>query len=303
MAQTSNKEQNFISAVVYVTSDDKNTMEFLKNLNHCLDEHFKQYEIITVTNHDTKGNLQELRKWASDVSKPVTLVDLSLHQPHEQCMNAGLDISIGDYVYEFDSTSNDYPIDMVWQAYQTAMKGNDIVTVCPSSERFFSKVFYNIFNKHSNSAYKLRSDLFRLVSRRAVNRAHAINQNLPYRKATYAACGLKMAELEVIGSSAKKNNKMELAVDSLVLYTDFGYKFSIRLTICMFVLTVLELIYTIAIWVAGNPILGWTTTMLVLTVGLAGLFAILAFVMKYLTLLVKLTFKKQSYMVESVEKL
>lgn len=303
MSKPTNKEQNFISTVVYVVSDNEKTMNFFKNLNQCLDEHFKQYEIIAVTNHDTKGNLSTLRQWATEVNKPVTLVDLSLHQPHEQCMNAGLDIAIGDYVYEFDAPSDDYSMNMIWEAYQTAMKGNDIVTVCPSQERFFSKMFYHIFNSNSNSAYPLRSDVFRLVSRRALNRAHAINQNLPYRKATYASCGLKMADLEVKGTSEKKTNQMELAIDSLVLYTDFGYKFSIGLTGFMFILAILELFYTIAIWSTGSPISGWTTTMFVLTVGLAGLFAILALVMKYLTLLVKLNFRKQSYMVESVEKL
>lgn len=96
---------------------------------------------------------------------------------------------------------------------------------------------------------------------------------------------------------------MELAIDSLVLYTDFGYKFSFGLTLFMFILAVLELIYTLAVWTTGSPILGWTTTMLVLTVGLAGLFAILALVMKYLTLLLKLNFRKQNYVVENVEKL
>lgn len=303
MNKISNKEQNFISAVVYVTSDDEKTMKFFGELNACLDEHFRQYEIIAVTNHDVKGNLARLRQWAAEISKPVTLVDLSLHQPHEQCMNAGLDISIGDYVYEFDAPNSDYPMEMIWEAYQTAMRGNDIVTACPSRERLFSKFFYYIFNSYSNSSYRLRSDVFRLVSRRALNRAHAINQNLPYRKATYASCGLKMAEIEVPGISEKKRHQMELAVDSLVLYTDFGYKFSIGLTAAMFLLAVLELVYTIAIWGTGTPILGWTTTMFVLTVGLAGLFAILALVMKYLTLLVKLVFKKQNYMVENIEKL
>lgn len=302
MIQASNKEQNFISSVVHVTSDDEKTMKFFINLNNCLDAHFKQYEIIAVTSHDTQSALNTLRTWAAGVNKPVTLVDLSLHQPHEQCMNAGLDIAIGDYVYEFDAPSSDYDIEMIWEAYQTAMKGNDIVTACPSQERLFSKLFYNIFNAHSNTP-PLRSDMFRLVSRRALNRAHAINQNLPYRKATYASCGLKMAEIQVEGVSSKKSNPLALAIDSLVLYTDFGYKFSIGLTGFMFTLAVLELIYTIAIWSMGNPISGWTTTMFVLTAGLAGLFAILALVMKYLTLLVKLIFNKQNYLVENVEKL
>ena len=53
----------------------------------------------------------------------------------------------------------------------------------------------------------------------------------------------------------------------------------------------------------GQPIAGWTTTMLVLSAGLSGLFFILTIAVKYLNLLVRLTFKKQSYLIEGVEKL
>lgn len=303
-AEIKNKEQNFISAVVYVHKVDANTLNFFRTLNECLDRHFMQYELIAVNSADASHENAALRDWAKKINKPLTMIQMSLRQPHEQCMNAGLDISIGDYVYEFDSTDMPYDAGLIWEAYQTAMKGNDIVSVCPTQEKFSSRLFYRIFNAHSNAEYKLRTDSFRLVSRRAINRAHAISENLPYRKATYASCGLRMAELEFSGKiSGKKNDRLGLAIDSLTLYTDFGYKFSIGLTLCMFVLTVFEFIYTLAIWIAGNPISGWTTTMFVLTLGLAGLFAISALAMKYLTLIVKLNFRKQDYMIENVEKL
>ena len=71
----------------------------------------------------------------------------------------------------------------------------------------------------------------------------------------------------------------------------------------MLVLTLLELVYTVAVYCAGHPIEGWTTTMLVLTVGFAGLFAVLTVVVKYLSLLVDLVFRRQKYLVESVEKI
>jgi len=48
---------------------------------------------------------------------------------------------------------------------------------------------------------------------------------------------------------------------------------------------------------------GWTTTMLVLSAGLAGMFFILTIAVKYLNLLVRLTFKKQNYLIEGIEKL
>ena len=43
--------------------------------------------------------------------------------------------------------------------------------------------------------------------------------------------------------------------------------------------------------------------MFVLTLGFAGVFAVLAIVVKYLSLLVDLIFQKQKYLIESVEKI
>ena len=298
------KEWNFISAVVYVRDDSEKTVSFFDALHSVLDTHFMQYEIVVVNASRGDYALPWLRKWADGLQKPLTIINMSLRQAHEQCMNAGLDITIGDYVYEFDGTDMPYPETIIWDAYQSAMSGNDIVTVCPRTVRGWSRMFYRIFNANSNAAYELRTDVFRLVSRRAINRAHAMGDNLPYRKAAYASCGLKMSVLEFDGAvTGKKTERFELAMDSLTLYTNFGYKFSLGLTVCMFVAALAELVYTITVWLTGSPISGWTTTMFVLTLGLAGLFAILAITIKYLTLILKLIFQKQKYLIESTERL
>ena len=68
-------------------------------------------------------------------------------------------------------------------------------------------------------------------------------------------------------------------------------------------LALAELVYTLIIFATGHPVAGWTTTMFVITVGFAGLFAVLTIVVKYLSLLLELTFKQQKYLVESIEKL
>ena len=219
-------------------------------------------------------------------------------------MNAGLDAAIGDYVYEFDSTRHPYEPSMVFAAYQTALKGNDIVSVCPSRTTGGSGLFYKVFNASSHSAYKLRTDAFRLVTRRAINRVHASSEHLPYRKAAYAASGLKMADLEFDGVLPNtEQGRWNLAMDSLALYTDAGFKASTGITMFMMILALAELLYTVVVFATGHPIEGWTTTMLVLTVGFAGLFAVLTILVKYLSLLLDLTFKKQKYLVESIEKI
>lgn len=302
-----NKEHNFISAVVYISEGAEREEAFLRTLGQSLSERFSQYEIIAVNASGKRRSTGMLEELAKETNMPLTVVNLSAGQFHEQCMNAGLDIAIGDYIYEFDSAEMTYSPEMIYQAYETAMQGNDIVTVCPKQEKFLSRCFYFIFNHHSGAANRLRSDVFRLVSRRALNRVHAINENLPYRKAAYAACGLKAAELEFINTEKqqpiKTEHPVELAVDSLILYTDFGYRFGLGLSLLMLAGTIAMVIYTVAIYLIGNPINGWTTTMLALTAGLTGLFAILTVILKYLTLLLRLLFQKQKYLVESIEKL
>lgn len=298
------KEQNFISAVVFLNNNSIQNIDFLSKIYSCLDERFLYFEIIAISNRSKKNNVNDIREWAKSISKPLTLINMSLLQSHEQCMNAGLDCSIGDYIYEFESDEISLDSDVVWKAYELTQRGNDIVTVCPTTERWTSRLFYNIFNANSHAEYRLRTNIFRISSRRALNRVHSISANLPYRKAAYATCGLKMAELEIPGSIRNNvHERFSLASDSLVLYTDFGYKFSIGLTALMFAVTFAELIYTIVIWINDKPIVGWTTTMFVITFGMTGLFAILAIMLKYLTLLLKITFKKQDYLVESIEKM
>lgn len=302
---TNNKESNFISAVVYLQDDEAAVQPFLAALQSQLDEHFSQYEIVCVDDCCTDGTVQAVRSYAaSRLDKPLTLLHMSLRQGVELGMNAGLDASIGDFVYEFDTAQMPYEPVLIWQAYQKALEGNDIVSVGPAKSRAGSRLFYGLFNAASHSAYKVQTDAFRLVSRRAINRVHAISENLAYRKAAYAASGLRVASLTFEGAlRVKAPGRFGLAMDSLALYTDAGYKLSVGVSCAMLLLTLGELAYTLFVYLSGKPIEGWTTTMFVLTMGFLGVFLILTIVLKYMSLLVDLVFKKQKYLVEGVEKI
>lgn len=305
MAQINNKEKNFASAVVYLQNCAEQVEPFFTTLLAQLEEHFSYYEIIAVNDGCTDDTVQRLKSFAAQqMKKPLTILNMSLHHGLEQAMNAGLDAAIGDFVYEFDSLQMPYQPDMIWQAYQTALNGFDVVTVSPTKQRMSSKTFYRLFNAFSNSIYQLESDVFRLVSRRAINRVKAISENLPYRKAAYAASGLACKTLRFEGEApCQQEARLDKAIDSLALYTDAGYKISFGISCMMALLTLVALVYTVVVWLVGEPVMGWTTTMLVLSGGLAGLFVILTIAIKYLSLLVDLVFRKQNYLIEGIEKI
>ena len=78
---------------------------------------------------------------------------------------------------------------------------------------------------------------------------------------------------------------------------------SLLLSLVMMAATVAATIYTVVIYLSGSPVAGWTTTMLFLGFGFFGMFAILTLILKYLSILVDLTFKRQKYVFESIEKI
>ncbi len=311
MENEKRKEANFVSVIGYLHDGEHCVQDFLKKVDGVMRTHFFQYEIILVDDCCRDKSVENVRSFVDQNAQtiPVTIVTMSVRQGVELAMNAGVDLAIGDFLFEFDSLEIDYDPNLIFEAYQKALSGYDIVSVGPKSNRnLSSSFFYKVFNASSGSRYPIQTDVFRVLSRRAINRVHAISPTPAYRKAAYAASGLKAYAMreESIPHMRDVNESLRfsLAVDSLVLYTNAGYKLSCGIAGLMLFATLLEFVYTLVIYLGGGkPIEGWTTTMLVLTLGFFGVFLILAIVLRYLTLLVDLTFRHQRYLVESVEKI
>jgi len=306
-----NKEKNFVSAVVYLYNDENSVGGFLNTVNSVLKENFEKYEIVCVNDCSTDNTVKAVEAFCEENSvKSLTLINTSFFQGVESAMVAGVDISIGDFVFEFDSCLVDYSEDMIMSVYRKSLEGNDVVFAVPKGAgRTTSKLFYSLFNRFSDMQYKIKTQRFSIISRRGINRVKSMGVKTVYRKAVYASCGLPVADFdytpETVLKSAdtQKAVKQELALNSLILFTDIGYKISITLSFMMAAVLMLAGIYTVVIFLSANPVAGWTTTMLVISFGFFGLFLLLAFVLKYLSLILNLVFTKKQYVVESIRKI
>lgn len=313
MTNTQSLEKNFVSAVAYVHNNEKQIRDFLEMLNTTLANHFGKYEIIIVNDASTDATADVIREVANGFGgSVVSILKMSYFQGLELSMNAGKSLAIGDFVFEFDSVDIDYDAEEIFKVYQTALTGYDIVSASSGKKKkFTSDLFYKVFNHFSNVQYKLTTETFRILSRRAINRIDAASIIIPYRKAVYANCGLKCKNLVYEArqdidknfSDNQRKYREELAAESLVLHTNVALKVSITLTFVMMAVTLFALIYTIIVFWTGNPVAGWTTTMLVLSFGFLGIFAILSIVIRYLAIILDLNFKKQQVVFESIEKI
>ena len=309
-----NKEKNFISAVVYVHNDAAVITPFLEQIIEILDANFENSEVICVNDASEDDSVEKIRKIADNtLNTTITVLNMSHFHGLELAMNAGVDLSIGDFVYEFDIVKMDFEKDVIMQIYHKVLEGFDIVSASSDeNQKASSKIFYKVFNRFTELSVKMYTESFRLLSRRVINRVNSMNKTVPYRKVIYANCGLKTTNLRysVVKSNwANKLDKQErryrksLAADSLILFTELGYRFSMWMTFAMMSLTVAVAIYAVAVYLLKTPIAGWTTTILFLAFAFFGLFGILTIIIKYLAIIVNLVFKRQRYSFESIEKL
>ena len=275
-----NKEKNFASAVVYIHNDEKRIASFFDKLIDVLQCNFEHAEIICVndnSNDDSVKVIKEMSQKMRGEAISISLLNLSYFHGIETAMSAGVDIAIGDFVFEFDSLIFDFEEELIMMTYRHSINnGYDIVSTVP------------------NKKEKLSSRITVL-----------------YRKVVYMNCGLKTDSIRYNTVTTEKevlDNKMKdyrtsLAIDSLILFTELGYKFSFAMTVFMMLISIAMVFYSAVIYFTSNPIEGWTTTILFLAVAFFGLFGILTIVIKYLQIIVDLIFKKKRYTFESVEKL
>ena len=139
-----------------------------------------------------------------------------------------------------------------------------------------------------------------------------MNAYIPYRKALYANCGLKMDTIVYDNKEGhrKMHNKEErgtrsgLALDTIIIFTNVLEKISLLLSIgfmAMMLFTIGDIVYTI--FGDVKPIEGWLSTVCLISVGFFMLFVMLTMIFKYLSVILNMMFRRQRYVIEGVEKL
>lgn len=310
-----NKEKNFISCVVYLHNEEKTVKDFLKAVCGVLQENFEKFEVVCVNDGCVDGTLEKLREFIAEQEQElvVSLINLSSYQGVENAMNAGCDLAVGDFLFEFDRCVLDFDIGLIMEVYRRSLQGYDVVAAAPRhGVPLSSRVFYAIYNWGNRYKAKIRRERFRVISRRAVNRVNQMNMYIPYRKAMYMNCGLKTDTIvydnkTVARRSANREewgSRSTLAADTIIIFTDVLEKLSLTVSIVLFGALLIMFGYLVySIFSSVRPVEGWLSIMSLMSFGFFMLSVMLTLIFKYLSVILNMLFKRQRYVIEGVEKL
>lgn len=307
-------EKKFVSLVIYLHNSAEYLRKFMDTVIPVFENNFEQFEIVCVNDACTDHTVELLKEYVEEkhLTAMVNVVHMSFFQGLESAMNAGRDISIGDFVYEFDDIFVDYEPNLIIDVYQKLLEGNDVVSASSKGKlRLTSRLFYALYNRTSRGKGKIGPETFRIVSRRAINRIKSMGQYIPYRKAVYHNCGLKTATINY--DSAQKDVRIKnktiasertsLALDSFIYFTNALERISAIISgVFLFFIVAMALYIIHDAISASRPVEGWLSTMGFLALGFFGVFVLLTIILKYLSVLLNLIFKQQRYLVADIEK-
>jgi dolichol-phosphate mannosyltransferase len=305
------KEKKFISVVAYAHNSEKTVVQFLESIHDFLKNKFDSLEIIVVNDASTDKTLEQINQHKQKYNGKVTVISTAWKHNCELAMLAGIEMAIGDFIYEIDSTNLEFPVDSLWEAYQKSATGFDVVFASPNSKlNTSSRIFYKILGKFSYQKLDLRTESFKLITRRALNAILKSKDKNRYRKIIYRSSGFPTAIIffkptKKIQSNMTLQEKISLATDILLSFSDIGLKLTLFLSLLFFIISVSIGIYTVLIYLTERSIViaGWTTTMLFLSFSFSGMFLILAILGKYLTIILEETKERPSYFLQSIKRI
>jgi polyisoprenyl-phosphate glycosyltransferase len=304
------KEQVFVSAIMHVKNDEATVKDSLLKVDTYFASTFEHYEIIVVNNNSTDRTLQQIREAQSEIQGNFIIINLSRNHGIEQAMMAGLYKSMGDFVYEIESSMIDFSDEVIRQLHQTAITGYDIVSAStgkPASIK--SRLFYALVNRISYLDMSLGTEHLRIVSRRALNAMLSLKEKVRYRKALYAYTGYGIERIEYTplfkhkGKNTKLNREnITTAVDVIVSFSNIGLRLSHYMSLLFFIFSVLVGGYSLYNKIFNkNVVDGWTTIMVFVAMGFAGLFFIIGVIGEYIYRMMIEIQNRPVYSTKSVE--
>lgn len=285
------KRQVFVSVVLYISDDSDGAIDLVRRLDCYLGERFEMLEIIVVDDGSDDEAGDKVVAQVESLSHPLVVVRLARHYGVEAAMLAGLQRSMGDFVFELESSRPEFELSVLMDLYETASRGTDIVAASGPAVPFWSRLFFAVVNRYADLGVPLSTEKVRIVSRRALSAMLGLRERVLYRKALYAITGYPYAKqvYEVpadrqSGSRSLDRNTVAQAADILISFSRFSQRAPFWLAVVFGSFSLLAGLYAVMVFVFRSGVVsGWTTVMLLLSMGFCGVFLSIGLIGAYVS--------------------
>ena len=119
--------------MLYLHNDGAHIRDFLNTVCGTMEEHFEKYEIVCVNDCCMDNTIEEIHRFLEESrgNHVVSMINLSFYQGVEMAMNAGRDLAVGDFLFEFDRCLPDFEPSLIMDVYYRALEGYDVVAAAP----------------------------------------------------------------------------------------------------------------------------------------------------------------------------
>lgn len=274
------KNIGLMSVVVPLKDERKCLAELIRRLGQTLNAFPFQYEIILVDDGSADGSYEFIAQVASENPRVIG-IQLSRNVGHQNALACGLQYANGDLIVCMDADLQ-HPPEMIPELLHEWEQGADVVNtvrVNAASQSkihaWFSRTFYDLFNKMSDVKLVPGAADFRLLDRKCLDAILAMPEVTKFLRGQVSYIGFRQAFVEFNCDKRFAGERsysffqsVKLAIDGLTSFSGLGLSLPFYVGMAGAATVALYLVYVVAQAVMGSPVVttGWLSSILILSI-------------------------------------
>lgn len=271
------------------------------------------YEIILVEDNSPDDSWSKI----VDICKTnprVKGIKLSRNFGQQNAMQAGLDVSKGDFIVTMDCDLQDRP-DQIIKLYEKAKEGYDIVQARRVGrkdgflKKLYSKIFYKVLGYLTETEQDDMVANFVLYSRKALEGIETLNDKKRYYPMLIQWVGYNSTKVDIEhaeraegSSSYNFNKRITLALDTILNFSDKPLRLSVNFGIIISLIAILLAIRTVVMYFSGDiTVEGWTSLAILITFFSGVIISVLGLIGLYVGRIFESVKGRPSYIVEDLK--